>query len=75
MTKKEFEKEFLARCFARKTALSRDNCPEGYAYDEYKEGWIAAFSFAEDIFTRMFNEVGNITVEEKLESPSMYKTE
>lgn len=64
ITKELFSAEFLARCFARKTALSKDDCPDDYHFEEYKEGWMAAFSFAESVFAGLMNEVGDIVKEE-----------
>ena len=62
MPKDIFESEFLARCRSKRMALSKDDCPlsdEEYAI--YKEGWIAAWQWAEDIFAKMMRETKDIT--------------
>ena len=62
MTKDIFESEFLARCRSKRMALSKEDCPiSDEEFATYKEGWIAAWQWAEDILVGMMRETKDIT--------------
>lgn len=62
MEKDIFEREFHERCRSRRMALSKKDCPlTDEEFNAYKEGWIAAWEWAEDIFDKMMRETKDIT--------------
>jgi hypothetical protein len=62
MEKGIFESEFHARCRSRRMALSQRYCQlTDEEFNVYKEGWIAAWEWAEDIFDKMMRETKDIT--------------
>ena len=58
MSGQDLFREFQNRVAQKRDSLRRDDCPEGYAFDEYQEGWRAAFSWATDILGDLVSEQG-----------------
>lgn len=53
MTNEEVFAEFSNQVRARKEMLNREDCPPDYAFEEYQEGWRAAFHWSIDILAKI----------------------
>lgn len=53
MTSKEIFAEFSSQILEKEQSLNRYDCPPGYAFEEYQEGWRAAFRWAVDILANI----------------------
>lgn len=53
MTKDEIFKEFNQQATLKRDSLNKADCPEGYAFEEYNEGWRSAFMYATDILAEI----------------------
>ena len=64
MTKQEFETEFRERIQGKKAGICREDCPWSDAeFDAYREGYNAAFMWAEDILHKMLAETVGVWVD------------
>ena len=56
MTQEELFREFQARGKEKRESLNKSDCPEGYAFEEYQEGWRSAFSWATHILAKLISD-------------------
>lgn len=53
MTKDEIFRDFNEQVACKRDSLNKADCPEGYAFEEYNEGWRSAFMYATDILAEI----------------------
>lgn len=56
MTQEELFREFQSRVKEKRESLNKSDCPEGYAFEEYQEGWRSAFSWATHILAKLISD-------------------